>query len=38
MKLAELKAQAEANEFLYYKLKENGLTPRLVEEIGLEFT
>lgn len=29
--------QAEANEFMYYKMRESGLTTRMDEEIGIEF-
>ena len=36
--MMELKAKAEINEFLYYKLKDSGLAARLDEEIGIEFT
>ena len=36
--LVELKAQAEINEFLYRQLKNSGITSRLGEEIGIEFT
>lgn len=33
----ELKLQAEANESMYYMLKESGISARIDEEIGIEF-
>ena len=35
--MRELKAQAEVNEFLYYKLRESGLSLKMIEDIGIEF-
>ena len=33
-----LRAKAEANEYLYYRMKEIGLIGNIDEEIGIEFT
>ena len=35
--MEKIKGIAEVNEFLYYKLREEGLTQRLDEDIGIEF-
>ena len=37
LEFAHIRAKAEANEFMYYKLKENGLLKRIDENIGIEF-
>ena len=34
----QLKLQAEANEIIYYKLKELGLSVRTIEDIGMELS
>ena len=38
LQMMDLKAKAEANEFLYYKILESGMTARIDEDIGIEFT
>ena len=35
--MEEVRARAEVNEFMYYKLKESGLTKGIDEKIGMEF-
>ena len=35
--MKEVRSILEANEFMYYKLKEEGLAKRIDENIGLEF-
>ena len=35
--MEKIREMAEVNEFLYYKLREEGLTQRLDEDIGIEF-
>ena len=35
--MEKIREIAEVNEFLYYKLREEGLTHRLDEDIGIEF-
>ena len=35
--MKEIRTIAEANEFMYYKLKEVGLAHEIDENIGLEF-
>ena len=35
--MEKIRTIAEANEYMYYKLKEQGLTEMIDENIGLEF-